>query len=99
METFNVYRIGEKTPRASVKATDVRDALAKYAIEIGIDPTVRRDGAGIQYVGDGIVGRYRARGGVDLAAVADWQARFSQGQPIGMPVVLALAIEQAGGLE
>lgn len=98
-ETFNIFRIGgEKTPIASVKATDPRRALAEYAIEIGIDPTVRRDGAGILYIGDGVVGRYRARVGVDLAAIADWQNRYTYGQPVGMPIVLAAAIQAVGGL-
>lgn len=98
MSRFEIFRIGRRTPETEIDAADVRRALAEYATEIGIDPTVRRDGGGLLYVGDGVVGRYRAREAYDLDALADWQNRFTKGQPIGMPIVLAAAIEKVGGL-
>lgn len=85
-----VHRIGERAVREEVEAGSEREALAAAATLIGIDPTVRRDGGGLLYVGDAIVGRYRARVGADLSALA---ARYSKGQPVGMPPVLAAAIE------
>jgi hypothetical protein len=82
----------------AIEATSKPEALALYAALIGIDPRVKRDGGGLQYVGDACTGRYYGREIADPAVVADWRGRYTHRQPFGMPVVLAEAIQAVGGL-
>lgn len=92
--TYEIYPERGREPVASIEAEDSRAALTTYAVEhLAIDGLVRRDGAGLLYVGNAHMGRYRAR---RVPAPADrdaWAARFTKGQPLGMPPVLADAIE------
>ena len=90
-----------------VRARDERSALEHFtdmaANHDGITLTsrsaqIKRDGAGKLYVGDATDGRFHARRVVDQQEVADWNRRYSHGQPLGMPPVLANAIEAVGGL-
>ena len=96
MKTYEISRDGRQCE--AVEAVDERAALALFAAQVGIDRKVKRDGAGVLYVGDGAVGRYHAREALDPVAVAAWRRRYTHGQPFGMPVVLADAIELVGGL-
>lgn len=74
---------------ATVEADDARAALTTFAVEtLAIDPEIRRDGGGLLYVGNGHVGRYRAR-----RVLVPTSPAFTKGQPAGMPLVLAAAIE------
>lgn len=61
MSAFDIFPGGGGRPTARVQAETAREALAAYATTIGIDPTVKRDSIGLTYVGDGKVGRWRAR--------------------------------------
>lgn len=97
MATFNIYKRGEGKDGQRIEAQDKRAALEQFSAEHDLGP-VRRDGAGILYVGNGAVGRFAAELVIDPAKLAEWRAKCTHGQPFGMPEVLAGAIQQVGGL-